>query len=111
MGAEVLAIEVAFVEVLQRVSPSDSVLLVTPSATTEPFSSNELRAPRSPAWIVSLPLSAEKMPVESTVKAKTDATTTNAIRMMAVSSPVTPSCPLNAPRDFLRCLNVRSCVG
>jgi hypothetical protein len=40
--------------------------------------------------MVSLPRSAEKMPVDRTVNANTDATTTNAIRMMAVSRPVTP---------------------
>ena len=37
-------------------------------------------------------LSAEKIPVESTVNAKTEATTTKAMRMMAVSRPVTPRC-------------------
>jgi hypothetical protein len=48
------------------------------------------RASWRPANTVSLPLSAENMPVESTVKANTEATTTKAMRIMAVSSPVTP---------------------
>jgi hypothetical protein len=43
-----------------------------------------------PPNTVSLLLSNAKIPVESTVKAKTDGTTTKAISMMAVSSPVIP---------------------
>ncbi len=62
------------------------------NATKLPRVASELRASDSPAYIVSLLRSAEKTPVESTVKAKTDATTPNAIRIMAVSSPVIPFC-------------------
>ncbi|MDP7226905.1 MAG: hypothetical protein QF909_17260 [SAR202 cluster bacterium] len=71
---------------------------VIPFATTDPLISRELRAPFNPAWIVSLPRSAAKIPEDSTVNAKTEATTTNAIMMIAVSSPVTPrSCLAAAP--------------
>jgi 2-iminoacetate synthase ThiH len=40
--------------------------------------------------MVSFDLSAENTPVDRTVKANTEATTTKAIRMIAVSRPVIP---------------------
>ena len=86
----VSAVEVTLVRPVQAASARDSVLSVTPLTRIEPFISRELRDFLRPAWIVSLPLSAEKIPVDRTVNANTEATTTNAIRIMAVSSPVTP---------------------
>ena len=43
--------------------------------------------------MVSLPRSDENTPVDRTVNANTEATTTKAIKMMAVSSPVMPFWP------------------
>ena len=86
---------------VQAESASESVLSVTPLAITEPLRWTELLDSLRPAWMVSLPLSEEKIPVDSTVKAKTEATTTKAIRIMAVSRPVTPRWSLTRVRTFL----------
>ncbi len=70
-----------------------SVVLTLPVyAIRLPRGSSELWASARPAYTVSLLRSDEKIPVESTVNAKTEATTTNAIKMIAVSSPVMPFC-------------------
>ena len=53
----------------------------------------ELWASSRPAKMVSLPRSDENTPVDRTVSANTEATTTNAIGMMAVSRPVMPFRP------------------
>ena len=64
-------------------------------AMTLPRSPTDPRTSFSPARMVSFPRSEEKRPVDRTVNANTDATTTKAIRMMDVSNPVMPSRALN----------------
>ncbi len=68
---------------------------------TEPRGSIELLASSRPAKTVYLDSSEAKIPVERTVKAKTDATTTKAIRMSAVSRPVIPFSCFGAPKFFV----------
>jgi hypothetical protein len=57
-----------------------------------------------PAKMVYFDVSEVKIPVEITVNANTEATTTNAIRIIAVSNPVMPRC--DDPRVTI--LNIRS---
>ena len=62
-------------------------------STTEPLSSRVPWAFASPAAWVSFALSLENRPVDSAANAKTEETTTKAIRTMAVSNPVIPRWP------------------
>ena len=55
---------------VQAESPVERLMSATPFAVTEPFSWRELRASLRPAWMVSLPFSAENMPVERTVESE-----------------------------------------
>jgi len=83
----------------QASSPLSIARSAMPLAITEPLMSMLPLACCRPANTVSFPRYAEKIPVDRTVKANTEATTTNAIKMIAVSRPVTPSSTLRSVRD------------
>ena len=64
--------------------------MFVPPATTLPMSSRLPPAEETPSKAVSLAFSDVKRPVVNTVKANTAATTTKAMRTIAVSRPVIP---------------------
>ena len=74
-----------------RLSIVPAVPVVAAVAMTLPLTSIEDCTSDRPAKMASLPRSVEKVPAERMVKAKTEATTTKAIKMIAVSKAVMPS--------------------